>query len=543
MKITFVAISYENLGISQLSAIAKTAGHQVSLAFTPSLFNDYLHLSMPKVACFFDESDVILKKIELQNPDVIVFSPLSGMYQWALNISRQAKLRCPNARILFGGIHSSAVPERVIAQEHIDYVCVGEGDVAFLEILDHVRDGGERPIANIWYRASSGHIIRGPQAGFIQDLDSLPIFDKILWEDDLPHNSFYITSATRGCPNRCTYCFNSFYADLPEESCGLYLRRRSPEHMMHELKVFKRRYNFRIVEFFDDIFTMDRQWLKEFLPQYRKEIGVPFQIFTHVRQIDDERAKLLADAGCVAAQMGVQALDDEYKNKVLNRRESSEDIGRAIDLLKHYGVKPKMDHMLGLPDEPVEAQEKAVKFYAEHTPYRIQTYWTNYFPGTKLLDNAVASGKITEEGAEKLKDGFDMDTFTRLNKMIDPEKARMYQAYEWIYKLLPNIPYGLRKRLSYKGIAWMPKSVLFLMAFFTDAIIGLVKFDRDHVFYARMYLYWIMRNIFNSLKIPFFSASRIHCHDKINYYPFGKIRGEIKGSKRKNSDVFVKGSI
>ncbi|MEW5894840.1 MAG: radical SAM protein [Candidatus Omnitrophota bacterium] len=528
LRVTFVAMSYESLAVSQLSAVAKAAGHQVSLAFTPSLFDDCLHMSMPSIAKFFDETGAVLKKIEDLKPDVIAFSPLSGMYQWALKISCQAKLRCPRVKIVFGGIHASAEPGRVIKQPQIDYICIGEGDLAFLKILEHIRRGGEDPVANTWYKTGSGQVIRGEQAGFIQNLDQLPIPDKTLWEEYLPNNDFYITSAMRGCPNRCAYCFNSFYPDLARGNPGNYLRRRSPAHLMRELRVYKKRYRFRVVEFFDDVFTIDVRWLKEFARLYRRDIGVPYQIFTHVKYIDEERACLLAESGCVAAQMGMQSLDDEYKRRVLNRNESTEDAGWAIDLLNRYGVKPKMDHMLGLPGEPIEAQEKAARFYAEHKPYRIQTYWTNYFPGTKLLRQAEADGSLTSEEADRLKDGFDMDTFTRANKMIDEKKIKIYRACELLYKLLPSLPYAMRKRLSYKQVSWMPRPLLFFFAFFSDMLIGLSKLDRDHVSYAKTYLYWIGRHIFQRTGIPFLPATRIYDRAAVDFYPFEKGKQEAE---------------
>jgi|GEM_PF-141326 len=515
MRITFVAISYENLGVSQLSALARLAGHRVNLAFSPCLFNDRLHISLPSLARCFDETDLILEKIESQAPDVLAFSPLSGMYQWALDIARRAKEARPGLKTIFGGIHTSAVPQRVIVRPEVDYLCVGEGDAVFLEILDHVRRGTERPIDNTWYKTSDGRVIRGVQRGFIQDLNALPIPDKILWENDIPHNNFYITSAMRGCPNRCVYCFNSFYAALPREHSGPYLRRRSPQHVLHELRTYHQRYRFRVVEFFDDVFTLDPVWLREFARRYRREIGVPYQIFTHVNAVDEERARMLADSGCIAAQIGVQSLDDDYKRRVLNRRETSEQVGRAIDVLTRFGVRAKMDHMLGLPGEPVEAQDKAIQFYARHTPYRIQTYWTNYFPGTKMLEQAQAQGRLSPQDADKLRDGYDMDTFSRANAMIPPEKVKIYQACEWIYKLLPHLPLGLRRKLSYHTVIWMPRGLLFCLAFFTDMILGLVKCDRDHLFYAWNYWRWMMRHVCWRFKIPFQGMTRCYSQEPV----------------------------
>ncbi len=82
MKITFVGIGWEQLGVCMLSALAKRAGHKVSLAFNVSLWDDTVQLTIPFLSRMFDETDTVLKDIERQKPDVICFSPVTGTYQW-----------------------------------------------------------------------------------------------------------------------------------------------------------------------------------------------------------------------------------------------------------------------------------------------------------------------------------------------------------------------------------------------------------------------------------------------------------------------------
>ena len=65
-KITFVALGTEQLGISMLSAIAKTHGHSTQLAFSASLFHDRFNLEIPWISPYFDDSDKVIKTIEKQ---------------------------------------------------------------------------------------------------------------------------------------------------------------------------------------------------------------------------------------------------------------------------------------------------------------------------------------------------------------------------------------------------------------------------------------------------------------------------------------------
>jgi radical SAM superfamily enzyme YgiQ (UPF0313 family) len=509
MRITFVAIGWEQLGISLLSAIAKQQGHEVNLAFSVSLFDDRAHLNIPKISPFFNDRKNVIESIRRQNPDVLAFSALTPNYQWMLSIAKEAKEFLPNVKVVFGGVHSSALPDRVLARPEVDYVCVGEGDVAFPLILDAIRQRVPAgPIVNTRYKTTDGKIIKGPQTGFIQDLDSLPIYDKELWEDYMQFNDTYITMASRGCPYRCTFCFNNFFAHLPETAPGRYVRQRSVEHMMYELRQAKRRYNLHMIEFFDDVFTVDKKWLKKFLDVYKKEIHVPFQCFTHVKFIDEDVARWMSEAGCFSAQIGIQSMDDAFKRQVTKRYETTQQVERSLKFLGKYGIKPKFDHLFGLPGESVEAQEMAREFYAQTPPYSIQTYWVKYFPGTELIQQGLAEGIITQDDVELINEGMDCDVYSNSTKNIDPKKISAYQAYQIIFKLLPVLPRALRVKLRPAWFQRLPVWLCSMISFTADIFIGLIRLSPDHFLYAKYYLYHMARFIFSKIGIKLPPATR-----------------------------------
>lgn len=494
MRITFVAIGWEQLSVGLLSAIAKQRGHEVSLAFSPALFNDRAHLNIPALAALFDDRNRVIASICKSKPDVLAFSVLTANYQWMLGIAGEIKKRLPGVKVVFGGVHPSAVPERVLARPEVDYVCVGEGDTAFPLILDAIeREDTHCVIPNVRYKRPDGQPVTGPQAPFIQDLDVLPVFDKRLWEDHIPIGDSYITMTARGCPYRCTFCFNNFFARLPGEGAGKYVRRRSVEHVMNELRLAKRRYKLNIIEFFDDVFTLDKKWLQQFLGLYKKEIGVPFQCFTHVNYVDEDIGRWLADAGCFSAQIGVQSMDDEYKRKVARRHETADEVGKTIRIMRQYKIKAKFDHMFGLPGEGIEAQETARRFYAEFPPDNIQTYWTNYFPGTELIRQGLDQGLITAGDVERINEGLDCDVYANSNRNIDARKMKLYHAYQIIFKLMPHLPGWMRRRLTPGLFRHVPVGVCVIFSFMADVVIGLIKLSPDHILYGRYYFYSIGR--------------------------------------------------
>jgi radical SAM superfamily enzyme YgiQ (UPF0313 family) len=511
MRITFVALGKEQLGISLLSAIAKREGHEVSMAFNPALFNDRSYLNMPSIARLFNDRRDVMTTIGIQRPDVLAFSPLTATYQWMLGVAEEAKKLLPHVKVIFGGVHTSAVPDRVLARPYVDYICVGEGDIAFPMILKAIERGDKNClIPNTRYKSDDGRIILGAQTGFIQDLDALPVFDKTLWEEYISVGDSYITMTGRGCPYRCAYCFNSFFAKLPQGNRGKYVRQRSVGHMMYELRQAKRRYKLCRIEFYDDVLTLDKRWLKEFLGCYRKEIGVPFRCFTHVQYVDEDIVRWLSGAGCFSTEMGVQTLDDEYKRKQINRHECLHDIERAIRLMQKYKICVKCDHMLALPGEDIKAQETALRFYAALPPGDIQTYWTNYLPGTELVRQGLAQGLINVEDVERINEGLDCNILTISNRNVDKDKIKAYYIYQIIFKLIPHVPRAVRHRLHFRIFAWLPVRACTAISFLVGIFIVLTKLDPlDYVHYLRYYFYHIRRFLLRRMGIRVWPATRV----------------------------------
>jgi radical SAM superfamily enzyme YgiQ (UPF0313 family) len=515
-RVTFVALGTEQLGISMLSAITKAHGHQSDLAFSASLFHDRFNLELPWLAKYFDDTAEVMSAIESQHPDVIAFSPLTSTYQWCLGIAEKAKQINPRVKTVFGGVHASAVPHLLLQKPAIDFVVAGEGDVAFPQILRMVETADyNKVIPNTKFRAPGGHIISGMQTGFIQDLDALPFADKFLWEEHVRLGDLYLTMASRGCPYRCTFCFNNFFAKLPEEKSGKYVRIRSAEHVITELKLAKRRYNLRVVDFQDDVFTTSKKWLNEFLALYRKEINKPFQILTHPRYMDDDIARWLSNAGCEWVQMGVQSMDEGFKKDTLLRYERSEDVSAAIDVMNKHKMKVKVDHMFGLPDEPVSAQENARKLYSTHHVKRIQTFWTCYLPGTEMMKEAVAHGRITEEQASKINQGEDFYFFRNTENIKDQNLMNLYKAYEVIFRIMPVLPNWLKKRLLPAHIQKLPGILVRPLAMLSDVITGFMLQNPEFKTYALHNMFHIKKFLLRKIGVKNVIATRVYLDVKV----------------------------
>lgn len=499
MKVTFVSVGQEQLAVSLLSAVLRREGHDTHLAFHPALFNYDGFVDIPFLARLLDRTEHVIDEIVASEPDLVAFSVLTASYPWSLRVADAVRRRC-GASVIFGGVHPSAVPEVCLENDAVDYVCVGEGEEAIVRLCENLPEQGRRPtepIANLWWR-DGGRTVAGPAAPFLADLDSLPYFDKSIWRDHVRIADTWMTMSSRGCPYRCTFCFNNFFAKLPGKGGGKYLRQRSIDHMLGELVQAKAEWGIRRVDFEDDIFTVDKRWIHDFLIEYRREIDLPFQCLIHPRYIDHDMARWLADAGCQHVQMGVQSVDEEYKRQQLLRMEKDSHLRNALDALRSADLDLKLDHMLGLPGEPIGAQELAREIYSEFLPRRIQTFWLVHLPGVGLTKAAVERGDLSVEDYDRLNRG--EVRHYHVPDDAGSSQSDLYRRYELLFRLLTVVPAPVARRLRVRHIPSLPPMIGHGLGMSVEVVNAAINRDDETKNYLRFYAHQIRRQLPGALR-------------------------------------------
>ena len=142
MNIAFIYPECENLGVEYLSACLKKAGHKVKLIFDPMLFGSY-YFKSNKLKNLFSFRTKVINEVLDSKYDLVCFSVFSDYYGWASDIAREIENKNKNIRIIFGGVHPSSVPERIIKELFVDYICIGEGEVAMVELADRLQQGSD----------------------------------------------------------------------------------------------------------------------------------------------------------------------------------------------------------------------------------------------------------------------------------------------------------------------------------------------------------------------------------------------------------------
>jgi len=367
MKILFFYENYNNepLGIMYLSSVLKEAGHKTDFF----IIGDNIEL---------------IKKIKQFKPDIIAISTTTGLHKRYMEISRMIKSSF-DTFIIFGGPHPTYFPE-IITEDCVDAVCIGEGEYAFLELVNNLEAGKDiTKIKGIWVKLNK-KIYKNPIRPLIQDLDSLPYPDRELVEKHFGKMETRHFIAIRGCPYSCTYCYNhtlkKMYPNQP------FIRARSASNMIEEIKEVLNKYHFKRVMFVDDTFILNRKWLKEFSKKYKKEIGLPFHCNIRTDIFDEEVAKLLKDAGCFEIDMAIESGNEYIRNKILKRNISNEQIIKAGQIIKKMGMKLRTENMVGIPGETLQNVIETLRLNTKVNPYYAWCSIFQPYPKTELGEYA-----------------------------------------------------------------------------------------------------------------------------------------------------------
>jgi hypothetical protein len=176
------------------------------------------------------------------------------------------------------------------------------------------------------------------------------------------------------------------------------MRRHTVDQVIGEIDYLQTRYNrIRMFIFDDDLFTFDKEWLREFCEKYRGVSKLGFVCNAHVRMFDEEAASWLKEAGCRIVKFGLESGSDRVRRGVLHRYMSNGDIEKAFGAAHKFGLHTSAFVMIGLPKEEKEDVNETGDLLARVSPGRFR--WTLFFPfvGTRAYDIAEQEGAIDFE--------------------------------------------------------------------------------------------------------------------------------------------------
>ncbi|MBF0175415.1 MAG: B12-binding domain-containing radical SAM protein [Magnetococcales bacterium] len=422
----------EPLGIAYLSSYIKT------------------HISNVMIK-FFDPKVDNLDAIKSFSPNIILYSCMSG--QVRENVFRNLYLKKVLSPFMsvFGGPHPTYFPE-MIEEDGVDIICRGEGERSLGNLINAIQNGIDiYDIKGLWIK-NGGVIYKNEIDVLIENLDDIPFPDRNLFYEKSPIFRGSIAKSVftaRGCPFRCTYCYNSSLNMLVKGK-GKSPRFRSPSSVVKEVTQLKNQYPLPYILFGDDVFAgVNIEWLGEFADLY-SSLNIPYNISIRAEFVKPEIVKYLKKSGCASATLAIEHGDYAYRKKYLDRHMSNERLVESVYLLESAGIRVATPTMIGLPHTSFDDDIKTLELVCKAKPTFAGTTIFQPYPGLPLTELCLNKKLIGESFANQLNTdcyqpahikGIDYSRVSKLRRIFGILRVAGYRypdALKTLYKIIPD---------------------------------------------------------------------------------------------------------
>ena len=313
----------------------------------------------------------------------------------------QIKKHWPESKIIMLGGHVSALPERTMREETIDFACVGEGPITIFDILRS--NGFENPtIENVpglvWRRWLDRKIEVNPRApelslhelhGDAWDLLPMSLYKAHNWQvmpDGMqgrtPYSSIY---TSLNCPFACSFCCIS--APFGNRN----YRMRKPSDVVNEILMLYVTYGVKTFKIIDEMFVLNPKHYSE-IAQGLIDTGISDDLniwaYARVDTVRHDKLALLRKAGMKWLALGIES-GSKYVRDGADKRLKNDDIESVVRTIQMAGINVIGNYIFGLPDDTMDSMRETLNLAIELNCEFSNFYCAQAYPGSPLYDEAV----------------------------------------------------------------------------------------------------------------------------------------------------------
>jgi len=323
-----------------------------------------------------DTAKSITEEICSESPDIIGFSTYLWNRQLTEETCSMIKKRFPEVLLFAGGAEATALPQNLLKSAPFDFVIKGEGELVLTEVM-------RRIIKNKTYDDVKGVIFRNEIDNHeetqwpVMDLETIPspFLTGVL---DTEKYSGVLWELSRGCPFKCSFCF---------ESRGVAgVREFSLERLQKELELFESKKTSQVFVL-DATFNRNVDRAKTILKMIIETAPmIHFTFEIRAEFLDAELAELFSMFNC-SLQIGLQSAIPEVLSNV-NRKFNSRKFADKIALLNSAGAVFGFDLIYGLPGDTIAGFKKSLNYALLLQPNHLDVFSLAVLPGTALYDES-----------------------------------------------------------------------------------------------------------------------------------------------------------
>ena len=309
----------------------------------------------------------------------------------AIRLAKKFHGRIP---IVWGGVHPTICPESVSCEKYVDYIIRGDGEEAFLTLLQDLDSGKTK--ADFDYKV---YCLNNLNKSVI-DFDNEQIASQYFVERDGFKKAFPLETS-RGCPHKCAFCHNSIL--------GHTYRVVDTDLVIKNIDQLYLKYKIDGVIFQEDNFFLKEKRVIEILTRLKKyNIGWKANSrISYFKKIvhDEQFMNLLVDSQCHVLQFGIESGSDRVL-KLINKGINVKDVVQVNKELAKYNISVRYNFIIGFPTESRNEIEQTLelidKLYRDN-PHMESPFVNIYtpYPGTPLYELAKKEGFIPPTNLNK----------------------------------------------------------------------------------------------------------------------------------------------
>ncbi|MEU1734814.1 radical SAM protein [Streptosporangium sp. NPDC020145] len=345
-------------------------------------------------------------------PRWVGFNLLAPTYEISATIAAALD---PHIRIMVGGHHAKAMPQRILADPRMarcDALVIGEAETRVVELLaDHRNRTGLPGV--MWCDPVLGTPVTGGRPGtsrhLAPDINTLPFIDRAyLAQDPYRAEDGRIEAnmvGARGCPYDCSFCGAAVSAN-PDVT----IRVREPYGILGEMHQLRDGQGVTAFRFVDDLFLGARRVIDQMTAAFAAEKVSEWAVWDATGRINvlhrapDKTLDLLAACGLREVALGIES-GSERMLAHIDKRITQEMVLNVVRRLTIRGIKVKGYFILGFPTETrVELAETVGLIHrlwdltdGQAGAFRASVFQFRPYPGTPEWERLMATGRYATE--------------------------------------------------------------------------------------------------------------------------------------------------
>lgn len=303
--------------------------------------------------------------------------------------------------LAIGGLHPSALPERTLIEEDVDFVIDGEGPLtveALIIALKNRITADLKKVPGLWFH-DGDTVVHTKRAPIFQDLGNqlVPAWDLFPmkkyrahnWHcfDDIEHREPYgVVYTSLGCPYSCVFCC----INAPFGKPGI--RYRDPDAVIREIDDLVNVYGVKNIKIPDELFVLKETHYMSIVNKIiERGYHLNIWVYARVDTVKPENLEKMKKAGINWFALGIESANPDVRDGATKRMKEN-DIIRVVREIQQHGIRVIGNYIFGLPDDTLETMKQTLDLSKELNCEFANFYSGMAYPGSELYTLALKEG-------------------------------------------------------------------------------------------------------------------------------------------------------